>query len=171
MLLVVRRARNAGNNSENCAEPIICAVNRVRHPTTAPAMPAFAFQNCVRAPIWVRRRHRIQGAGMRFFFERARAQEFLHIGFTGERAITLFAKFRFVFFFGRLHAANGDVGARHAVPPTIEPARNRTSRTGGSAPRSFSFCSQRCAWRSSASAMRSKIPRRFSLGSRDARSR
>ena len=51
MLLVVRRARHAGNNSEDGAESIVHAVDCVGHPTAAAAVPAFAFQNGVeRAP-------------------------------------------------------------------------------------------------------------------------
>jgi hypothetical protein len=105
------------------------------------------------------------------FLKRALAQEFLHILFTGQRAFGLIMKFRFVLFFRGFHSTNRDVCARNPIPPTIQSARNRVIKNRRLYPRSLSFFSQRCAWRSSASAMRNKIPRRFSSFSSAAKSR
>ena len=47
MLLIIGRAGDAGDDAEDRAEAVVHAVNRVRHPAAAAAMPAFAFQNGV----------------------------------------------------------------------------------------------------------------------------
>ena len=62
---------------------------------------------------------------MRFFFERAFPQKFLHIFFARESPLGLIVEFRFLPFFRRFHAANGNLGAGNLVPPTIQPARDR----------------------------------------------
>ena len=68
MLLVVCCARDAGNNSEHGAQSIVDAVNRIRHPTSTPAMPAFAFQDRVEHSARAKLRHHcVQSASMRFF--------------------------------------------------------------------------------------------------------
>ena len=47
MLLVVGRAGDAGDDAEDRAEAVVHAVNCVRHPAAAAAVPAFAFQDRV----------------------------------------------------------------------------------------------------------------------------
>src|SRR5262249_21112659 len=61
---------------------------------------------------------------MRFFFERAFPQKFLHILFTGESPLGLIVEFCFLAFFRRFHPANGNLRACNLVPPAIEAARN-----------------------------------------------
>src|ERR1700745_2214957 len=100
MLLIIRRASHAGNNSEYGAKSIICAVDRVGDPTAAAPMPAFALQDFVqrgaRADRW---RHGAERSRMRFFFECTLPQKFLHVLFTGESALGLLMKFGFLPFF------------------------------------------------------------------------
>jgi hypothetical protein len=62
---------------------------------------------------------------MRFFFERAFPQKFLHVLFTGESTLSLFVKFGFLPFFRRFHSANGNLGPGNFVPPTAKPAPDR----------------------------------------------
>ena len=122
MLRVVRGPGHAGNNSEDRAEAIVHTVNRVRHPTAAASMPAFAFQNCVEGTLGaLRLRHRIQGAGVRFFFERACPQKILHILLVGQGALALGTELPLVFLLRRFHAANRDVGAERARETPLKP--------------------------------------------------
>ncbi len=116
MLLIVRRPGHAGHNSKNGAEPVVHAINRIRHPTAAAAVPAFAFKNRVEQGARTElRHHRLQSAGVRFFFERTLAQKIFHIVFVGQGSIALIAKFRFMFFFGCFHSANRNLGAKRAI--------------------------------------------------------
>ena len=48
---------------------------------------------------------------MRFFFERARPQKFLHVVLARERTIALCGKFALMFLLGCLHPANSDIGS------------------------------------------------------------
>jgi len=83
-------------------------------------MPALAFEDFVqRGARADRGRHSAKHPGMRFFFERALPQEFLHILFTSQSTLGLITKFRFVPFFRGFHPANSDLGAGNLVPPTI----------------------------------------------------
>src|SRR5437762_7040528 len=61
---------------------------------------------------------------MSFFFEGASSQKLLHIVFSGERPLRLIVKFRFLLFFRRFHATNGNFGSGKSVPPTIQSTRN-----------------------------------------------
>ena len=121
MLLIVRRTRDAGDNSEYGAESIVHSINCVRHPTATAPMPAFAFQNGVehraRAEL---RHHCLKRARVRFFFDRAFAQKILHVMFAGKNALTLIAKRGFVFFFRRLHPANCNLGPKRAIQPALQ---------------------------------------------------
>src|SRR5256714_15423714 len=123
MLLIVSRAGDTGDNSEDCAESVVHAINRVRDPTAATPVPAFALKNRIEraARIW-RPSHRIQRARMRFFFQRARAQKFLHVVFLRECAFALGTKLLLVFFFSRFHSTNGDVGTKRAREAALESA-------------------------------------------------
>src|SRR5205809_3499357 len=120
MLLVIRRPGYAGNDSENRAESIVCAVYRVGNPTAAAPMPAFTFEDFVqcgaRTDWW---RHRAQRARMRFFLERTFPQKFLNILLASERALGLIVKFRFLLFFRGFHATNGNLWSGDLVPPAI----------------------------------------------------
>ncbi len=57
---------------------------------------------------------------MCFFFQRARAQEFLHVLLVGQGAFALRAKLPLVLFFGRFHATNGNVSAQRAGEAALE---------------------------------------------------
>src|SRR5215471_644628 len=128
MLLVVRRAGDAGNNSEHRAESVVYAVNRVCDPTAAAPVPAFAFENCVERRAWAKLRGQIvQHSRVRFFFERALAQKILHVGFARENVVALMAKFRFMSIFGRFHAPDRDLRTGGAIEPAFDP---RTERIG-----------------------------------------
>src|SRR4029450_8649253 len=123
VLLIVRRASHARNNSEYCAQSIVCAVDRIRHPTATAPMPAFALQDFVqRGARANRRRHGAKRSGMRFFLDCAFPQEFLHIFFAGQGTLSLLVEFGFLPFFRRFHSANSDFGSRNFVPPAAEPA-------------------------------------------------
>ena len=83
-------------------------------------MPAFPLQDSIqRGARTHRRRHRAQRARMSFFFDRASSQKILHIVFSGERPLRLIVKFRFLLFFRRFHAANGNLWSGDFVPPAI----------------------------------------------------
>src|SRR5437588_4835592 len=131
MLLIIGRASHARNNSEYRAQPIVRAIDCVRHPTASSPMPAFALENFVpsraRASRW---RHHAQCSRMRLFFERALAQKLLHICLACERALCLIMEFGFLAFFSGFHAANRDLRACNLVPPTIQPARNGVPQNG-----------------------------------------
>src|SRR6266566_716099 len=126
MLLVIRRPGYAGNDSENRAESIVCAVDRIGHPTASSPVPTFAlkdfFQRGARTD---GRRHRAQHPRMSFFFEGAMPQKFLYVLFASQCPLGLVVKLRFLPFFGRFHPTNGDVGSGNFVPPTIQSTRNR----------------------------------------------
>src|SRR2546430_10386272 len=95
MLLVVCCTRDAGNNSEHGAQSIVDAVNRIRHPTSTPAMPAFAFQDRVEHSARTKLRHHcVQSASMRFFLQSAFAQKILYVVLAGEGPISLITKLR-----------------------------------------------------------------------------
>src|SRR2546430_2617824 len=49
---------------------------------------------------------------VRFFFQRAGAQEFLHIVLGRESAVALRGKFALMFFLRRFHSTNRDVGSK-----------------------------------------------------------
>jgi hypothetical protein len=49
---------------------------------------------------------------VRFFFQRAGAQEFLHVLLGRESAIALCGKFALMFFLRRFHSTNGDIGSK-----------------------------------------------------------
>jgi hypothetical protein len=120
MLLVIRGAGDARNDSKHCAQPIICAVNCVGHPTAAAAVPAFALQDFVQCGARTDgRRHRAQHPRMSFFFERALSQKFLSVLLAGKRALGLIVKFCFLPFFRRFHTANGNFRSGDLVPPPI----------------------------------------------------
>src|SRR5262249_52087434 len=90
MLLIVRRAGDAGNDSEHRAESIVYAINRIRNPTAAATMPAFAFENCVERRARAELRGQIvQHPRVRFFLESTLAQEILHVGFAGKNVVAL----------------------------------------------------------------------------------
>src|SRR5437879_7526463 len=120
MLLVIRGASDAGNNSKHRTESVVHTVNRVRHPTTAAAVPAFTFENRVehraRSELW---HHRLERARVCFFFDCAFAEKIFHIMFAGENALSLIAKRSFMFFFGRFHSANRDLGSERTVQPSL----------------------------------------------------
>src|SRR6266446_400667 len=120
MLLIVGRSGDAGNNSKHGAESVVHAINCVRHPTATAPMPAFAFQNGVehRARTELRH-HRLERARVCFFFDRAFAEKIFHIMFAGENALSLIAKRSFMFFFGRFHSANRDLGPERTVQPSL----------------------------------------------------
>src|SRR5437660_11605647 len=107
MLLVVCCARDAGNNSEHGAQSIVDAVNRIRHPTSTPAMPAFAFQDRLEHSARAKLRHHcVQSGGMRFFLESAFAQKTLSLVFSCEGSVALITKLRFVLFLSCFHPRN-----------------------------------------------------------------
>src|SRR5256886_6226457 len=113
MLLVVGGTGDTGNNSEDGAEPIIDAVDCVGNPATTAPVPALTFQNRIEGGFGIRwSGHRIQRASMRFFLQRAGAQEFLDILLARECAIALRGKFALMFFLRHFHSANGDVGSK-----------------------------------------------------------
>src|SRR5260370_37447995 len=100
MLLIVRGAGDAGDNSKYGAESVVHAINCVRDPTSTATMPAFALENRVehgaRSEL---RHHRLQRARVRFFFDGAFPEKIFHVMFIGENALALIAKGGFVFFF------------------------------------------------------------------------
>src|SRR3954471_12587985 len=112
MLLIVRRAGYTRDDAEHGAESVVHAVNRVRNPAAASAVPAFALQN------GVERSARsggsgggpgVENAGVSFFLERGFAEKFLGVGIAGERAFALGTVTRFMPVFRGLHPANSDV--------------------------------------------------------------
>src|SRR5438105_12586051 len=121
MLLIARRARNTRDDSKDCAESVVDAVDCIRHPAATASVPAFAFQNCIekRLAIWGAG-HGIERACVCFFLQSTGAQEFLYILLARERAIALRRKLALVFFLSRLHSANGDVGAERARESSLE---------------------------------------------------
>src|SRR5947199_10754838 len=122
MLLIICRSGYARNNSKYRAQPIIRAVDRIRHPTAASPMPAFALQDFVECGTRAnRRRHRAKRSRMRFFLDCAFPQKFLHILFAGQGSLSLVMKFGFLPFLRRFHPANSDFGSCNLVPPTAEP--------------------------------------------------
>src|SRR2546429_6671023 len=130
MLLVVCCARDAGNNSEHGAQSIVDAVNRIRHPTSTPAMPAFAFQDRVEHSARTKLRHHyVQSASMRFFLESAFAQKILYVVLAGEGPISLITKLRFVFFFSCFHSANRDLRSERAIQPSLQAAADRVGQS------------------------------------------
>src|SRR3984893_12022442 len=132
MLLIVCCARDAGNNSENGAQSIVDAINRIRHPTSTPAMPAFAFQDRVEHSARTKLRHHcVQSAGMRFFLESAFAQKILYVVLAGEGSVALITKLRFVFFLSRFHPANRDLRSERAIQPSLQAAANQVWQSRG----------------------------------------
>ena len=124
MLLVVGRSRYAGDNAEDRAESVVHPINRIGHPTAAPSVPPFAFQNGIEQSARPRRgRHRVQGPGVGLFLQRAFPQKIPDIIFAGQSAVPLVAKLRFMFFFGGFHPPDGDIGAGDFVPPAIQAPR------------------------------------------------
>jgi hypothetical protein len=120
MLLIVRRAGNAGNDSKNCTKPIVRAVNCVGHPTAATSVPPFALEDLIQRSARVQRRcHRAQRSRMCFLFERAFSQKFLNVLLARERVLGLIVKFGFLPFFRRFHTANGNFCSGDLVPPPI----------------------------------------------------
>src|SRR4051794_17034405 len=116
MLLIVRSSGYPRNNSKDRAKPVVNAVNCIRYPAAAAAVPAFPFQDCVENILRVRRTsHYVQRAGMCLFLECAGSQEFLDVLFVSQGALTLGAEFPLVFFFGGFHSPNGDVGAERLI--------------------------------------------------------
>src|SRR5438093_4386327 len=131
MLLIIRCAGYPRNNSKDRAKPIVCAVDRVGHPTAPAPMPAFALQDLVQRRARIhRRRHSAKRPRVSFFFKRAFSQKFLNILFASERALGLIVKFRFLLFFRRFHPPNRDLRSGDFVPPTVEPARKSVSVNG-----------------------------------------
>jgi hypothetical protein len=57
---------------------------------------------------------------MRFFFERARPQEFLHVVLVSQSLVALRAEFSFVLFFGGFHPSNGNVCPERAIEFSLE---------------------------------------------------
>ena len=131
MLLIVRGAGDAGNNSKHRAESIVCAVDRIGHPTAAATMPAFALQDLVeRGARANRRRHGAQALGHALFLQaRSSAENPARLLLRPTRA-RLVAKFGFLLFFRRFHPANGDFGSRNFVPPAIESAADCVLQNG-----------------------------------------
>src|SRR4030095_4115980 len=126
MLLIVGCTGYPRDNSKYCAQSIVRTVDRVGDPTAASPVPAFAFQDFVQRGTWTNgRRHGAKRSCMRFFFECALAQKFLHVLFTGKSTLGLIMKFGFLPFFRRFHSANGDFGSGNFVPPAAETARDR----------------------------------------------
>src|SRR5882724_1114280 len=120
MLLVIGRARDAGNDSEHRAQSVICAVNRVGYPAATPPMPALAFQNCVKGCLWTSRRsHRAQRPRVRLLLDCALAKKIPDIVLSGQRPLGLISKFRFVPFFRCFHSANSYLCAGDFIPPTV----------------------------------------------------
>ncbi len=120
MLLIVRRAGDARNDSKHCAQPIICAVNCVGHPAAAAPVPAFALEDLIQRRARVHRRcHGAQHSRVSFLFDRAFSQKFLNVLLSGKRALGLIAKFCFLPFFRRFHTAYGDFRSSDLVPPPI----------------------------------------------------
>src|SRR5438874_10988294 len=121
MLLIVRRTRDAGDNSEYGAESILHAIKCVPHPTATAPMPAFAFQNGVehraRAEL---RHHCLQRACVRSFFDRAFAKKIFYVVFASENPLALIAKRGFVFFFRRFHSADRDLSSKRAIQPALQ---------------------------------------------------
>ena len=126
MLLVIGRTRDTRNNSKDCAQSIICTVDRVGYPTAPASMPALTFQNCIeRCARTRRRRHRAERSGVRLFLKRTFAQKILHIIFTGQRALCLIPKLRLVPLFCSFHPADSNLRAGDFVPPPVQPAADR----------------------------------------------
>src|SRR4029077_2573873 len=119
-------ARYARNNSKYRAQAIVRAVDRVGDPTATSPMPAFALQDFVQRGAWANWwRHGAKRSRVRLFLKCALPQKFLHVLFTGESTLRLFAKCGFLPFFRRFHPANGNLGPGNFVPPTAEPAPDR----------------------------------------------
>src|SRR5262249_11509559 len=106
--------------SKHCTKPIVCAVNRVGHPTHAASVPAFALENFIQRRARIRRRrHRAEHPRMSFLFDRAFSQKFLNVLLARERTLSLILKFCFLPFFRRFHSANGNFSSGDLVPPPI----------------------------------------------------
>ena len=94
-------------------------------------MPPFTLQDCIQDGAGTElRHHRLQRARMRFFFQRAFAQKIFNVMLVGQCPIALVAKFRLMFFLGRFHPANGNVGAQSAVQPSLKPAPECVGQSG-----------------------------------------
>src|SRR5205807_9653661 len=102
----------------------------IRHPTSTPAMPAFAFQDRVEHSARAKLRyHCVQSAGMRFFLESAFAQKILYVVLAGEGSVALITKLRFVFFLSCFHPANRDLRSERAIQPSLQAAANRVGQS------------------------------------------
>src|SRR5438067_12354195 len=120
MLLIIRGAGDAGNNSKHCAKPIISAVNRVGHPTAAASVPTFTLEDLIQRSARVNGgRHRAEHPSMSFFFNRTFSQKLLNVLLARERTLGLIAKFCFLPFFCRFHTPNRDLCSGDFVPPAI----------------------------------------------------
>src|SRR5438094_8569900 len=119
MLLIICRSGYARNNSKYRAQPIIRAVDCIRHPPAASPMPAFALQDFVECGTRAnRRRHCAKGSRMRFFLDCAAPQKLLHTLLAGRGTLSLVTKFGFLPFFRFLHPTNIDFAPSNLVPPT-----------------------------------------------------